>query len=343
MTQFVDWELAAVTARSLGRSGPSLSLEEATAVVHRLRDQATRSTELVAGFTGLRTDTPAPVRVVDRPGWADANVAGLQGLLDPLAHKVSGEAGLLTRLVGSRLAGAQAGAVLGYLSGKVLGQFEVFGDRAGQLLLVAPNVVEIGRRLDVDETDFSMWVCLHEATHAAQFGAVPWLRDHFLSEITAFADASGDDGGVVEGVRRAVAAFADSIRGSDKDAGVLDLVTTPRQRLVVDRLTALMTLVEGHADVVMDEVGSQAVPSVATIRRRFDRRRESGGPLQQLIRRVLGMDAKYRQYSQGAAFTRAVLDRVGMDGFNRVWADPAHLPTMAEITDPPAWIERVGL
>lgn len=342
MTQFVDWDLAAATARTIGRAGPDIGLEDATEAVHGLRGCALEAAGHVAEFTGMRPPQQPPLRVVDRAGWAAANIEGLRGVLDPMANRSGAEPGTVARVVGARVAGAQAGVVLGYLSGRILGQYEIFAKQPGQLLLVAPNIIEAERQLKATPRDFQMWICLHEATHAAQFGAVEWLRPHFMSEIEAFGSAATDSGsGLVERVRRTLGVLADAMRDSDSAGSVVDLVTSPQQRLIVDRLTAMMTLLEGHADYVMDAVGPQVVSQVEELRKRFDRRRASGSAAQRVVRRALGMDLKLKQYSQGRKFTAAVVDAVGIDGFNTVWDGPANLPTLPEIDDPDAWIARV--
>ena len=158
--------------------------------------------------------------------------------------------------------------MLAYLSGRVLGQYEVFSADPGQLLLVAPNIVEVERKLGADPRDFRLWVCLHEVTHRTQFTAVPWMRGHFLGEVQAFVDASQAGGEhILERLRRGVATLSDAVRDPDSRASVLDIVQTPAQKAVLDRLTALMTLLEGHAEFVMDGVGPEVIPT---------RRRRSG-------------------------------------------------------------------
>jgi coenzyme F420 biosynthesis associated uncharacterized protein len=193
----------------------------------------------------------------------------------------------------------------------------------------------------VDPTDFRLWVCLHEETHRVQFTAVPWMREHIHGEIarlveTVDVDPSRLAGLLGEGVKR----IGDLVRGED-EVSLLDLVQTPEQKEVVDRITGVMSLLEGHADVVMDGVGPSVIPSVATIRRKFNQRRKGTSTLDRVLRRLLGLDAKMAQYRNGAAFVRAVTDQVGMDGFNAVWATPEHLPSKAEIGDPEAWVARV--
>jgi coenzyme F420 biosynthesis associated uncharacterized protein len=343
MAQLVDWELAAATAGALGKSGPAVSYTEAADVVAELRRLTEEAAEHVASFTGL-DGAAEPARVVDRRDWASVNISGLRQVINPLLNKLTGDRdpGAFTTAVGSRVTGVQAGTVLAYLSGKVLGQYEVFSTDPGTLLLVAPNIVEVERKLDVDPRDFRLYVCLHEVTHRTQFTAVPWLRGHFLSEVRAFVDASqtGTDQ-VVERLRRGVAALADSVRNPDSRASVLDLVQTPAQKAVLDRLTGIMTLLEGHAEFVMSGVGPEVIPSVEEIRSRFNRRREAANPLERVVRKLLGIDVKLRQYTEGRRFVQAVVERIGMDGFNRVWDSPMTVPYVNELSDPDAWVARV--
>jgi coenzyme F420 biosynthesis associated uncharacterized protein len=345
MAQFVDWDLAAATAGALGKSGPRVSVDEATSVVAELRRLAVEAAGHVESYTGMTpVGSPAPVRVVDRRDWAAANIDGLREVVAPLLSRAVGsrQPGPLTDAVGSRVTGVQAGTVLAYLSGRVLGQYEVFSSDPGQLLLVAPNIVDIERKLNAVPRDFRLWVCLHEVTHRTQFTAVPWLRAHFLAEVGAFVDAGGAVDQMADRIRRALGDAVEVIRNPDSRRSILDLVQTPAQRTVLERITALMTLLEGHAEFVMDGVGPDVVPTVAEIRARFNVRRESGNPLEKLIRRLLGIDAKLRQYAEGRSFVHEVVSRVGMAGFNKVWQSPLTLPRLAELSDAPAWIARVG-
>jgi len=346
MAQFVDWDLAAATAGALGKSGPRVSFREASDVVTDLRRLADEAAGQVETYTGMSPSAgPAPVRVVDRRDWADANIAGLRQVIAPLLARVTGsrEPGAFADAVGSRVTGVQAGTVLAYLSGRVLGQYEVFSADPGQLLLVAPNIVEVERKLEAVPRDFRLWVCLHEVTHRTQFTAVPWLRAHFLGEVAAFVDAGGAADQLAERARRALGAIADAVRNPDSRASILDLVQTPAQRAVLDRITALMTLLEGHAEFVMDGVGPEVVPSVNEIRAKFNRRREGGNALEKLVRRLLGVDAKLRQYAEGRQFVHDVVSRVGMAGFNKVWESPLTLPMLSELSDASAWIARTGV
>lgn len=319
--------------------------EEARAAVVELREVNAAAELHVRELTGLGVGLPLhPADVVDRPGWVQAAANGLaeltNGALPP------GYAGPLAGVMAGT-AGVQAGMVLAFLSSRVLGQYDPFGgpDHAGRLLLVAPNIVAAQRALQVSASDFRLWVCLHECTHRLQFNAVPWLRDYFAGEVSGLLsniDESALDavGRLPEIVRTARERLRTGVARSGP-VGLIELVQSAEQRAVLDRLLALSTLLEGHADHVMDAVGPQVVPSVAVIRKRFSERRKGGGLLDRVLRTLLGVEAKVRQYAEGAAFTEHVVDAVGMAGFNAVWTSPETLPTRAEIADPAAWLRRV--
>jgi coenzyme F420 biosynthesis associated uncharacterized protein len=336
--QMVDWDLAVSVGSRVAGEGPQVTRDVADQVVTELRDDANRSTGLVRDFTGLvAEDDTAPVLAVDRPGWIRANADGFATVLGPLVDKLTEKKGAPTGVslaVGSKVTGAEVGLLLGFLASKVLGQFDPFFAPAGRLLLVAPNIVHVERELGCDPTDFRLWVCLHEETHRVQFTAVPWMRDHLFSEMSAIAETM-EPGKLFDDT---LGRLSEAIRG---DGSLIDVIGTPEQKEILDRVTGVMSLLEGHADVVMDGVGPSVIPSVAEIRQKFDRRRKGVGTLDRLLRRLLGLDAKMAQYRNGARFVRGVVDKVGMQEFNAVWASPANLPTKAEIADPSAWVGRV--
>lgn len=340
MTKMVDWDLAVTLGAKIAGPGPEISLGDAAAVVSELREGARRSTGLVRDFTGLTApDDTAPVLVVDRRGWVQANADTFATILDPIITKLAASKGGVpsgaSAAVGSRITGGEVGLMLGFLGTKVLGQFDPFFDPAGRLLLVAPNIVHIGRELDVDPHDFRLWVCLHEETHRVQFTAVPWLRDHLFAQMQAIADTIEPSKMLGDGMRR----ISEAVRG---DGGsILDLMSSPEQKEILDRVTGVMSLLEGHADVVMDGVGPSVIPSVDAIRAKFNQRRQGLGTLDRMLRRLMGLDAKMAQYRDGAKFVRHVVDKVGMSEFNAVWTGPQTLPGKADIADPDAWIARV--
>src|SRR5689334_19013668 len=377
----IDWDVAISTGVRFARQGPQVSLADARAVVAELRGLTAVVQQPVRELTGLTSQGDiGPVAVVDRPGWIKANVGGFRVVLEPLAERLAERsnsvpaAGSVIGTIGSRATGMQAGLILAYLSSRVLGQYELFlppgeggpsangvngngsangtglngttangtGTGVGRLTLVAPNIVMVERELGVEPHDFRRWVCLHEETHRVQFTSVPWLRDYVQSMMSEFLLASDlDPGAIVERLRAAAGAVAGAVRGSDGDS-LVEAMQTPAQRELLDKLTAVMTLVEGHGDYVMDAVGPQVVPSVADIREKFNSRRGSAGRMEQILRRILGIDLKMKQYAEGSRFVRTVVEEVGMTGFNRVWTSPETLPTRAEISHPADWLARVG-
>ena len=359
----IDWDFAVAAAARMAGPGPEVSRAEADELVAELRAAAARSTGLVRDYTGLTAEVgTAPVLVVDRRGWVRANADSFATLIDPVVTKLADRRGGrdvtpggFTEAVGSRVTGLEVGTLLGFLAGKVLGQFDPFSGASagasagrelgrpqlGRLLLVAPNVLQTERELEVDPSDFRLWVCLHEETHRVQFTAVPWLRDHLQAQVDQLVEGVDlDPGRVAAMLGDAVRRAGDLVSGKD-GTSLLDLFATPEQRAVIDRVTGVMSLLEGHADVVMDGVGPEVIPSVRQIRRRFDRRRRGAGSLDRVLRRLLGLDAKMAQYRDGARFVRGVVDAVGMDGLNKVWVEPANLPSKDEIADPRSWVRRL--
>ena len=340
----VDWDLAVRVGSRLAGEGPTVGRDEAAAIVEELRAGADRSTGLVREFTGLvARDHSAPVLVVDRGSWVQANADAFATLLAPIVDKLTEKKPPtgITAAIGSRVTGAEVGSVLGFLASKVLGQFDPFHEPDGRLLLVAPNIVHVEREIEADPHDFRLWVCLHEETHRVQFTAVPWMREHMFGQIQKFAETMEPSGLLEDGLSRVIEGLKNARSGGSSGGSLLDVVGTPEQRELLDGLTGVMSLLEGHADVVMDGVGPTVIPSVAKIRAKFNERRKGVGVLDRLLRRVLGLDAKMAQYRDGAAFVRTVVDKAGMPGFNLVWEQPDHLPTRAEISDPDAWMARV--
>lgn len=347
----IDFDLAASTARELIPGGPRLSSREREGVVADLRDAAHTSTDLVLDVMNLPAATAEAARaglgrgqilVVDRVSWAKANAQSMRAMLagpidEMLARR---EKPLNVSEVTRAGTGAELGAVLAFLGTRVLGQYDPFGFDAGRLLLVAPTIVSVQQRLGVSPADFRLWVALHEETHRVQFAAAPWIRDVMVQAIGELSAGMLDTSGFGErfsGMLRQVP----EVFGKDGSKSFMDVVQTPAERAVVDRLTGMMSLLEGHADVVMDEVGPAVIPSVREIRRKFTVHRQDLSGLQGLLKRLLGLEAKARQYEEGAAFVRGVVLRVGHAGLNRVWETPDHLPSMDEIAHPERWVQRV--
>jgi len=365
----VDWSAAAQIAGRLARPGPQATRDELADLVEGLRDAAETAVPHVLDVTRM---TPAAgdaaaglgsVYVVDRARWARANTEIMASLTAGAADALVGEGGRVpaaTALVGA----AQVGSVLAVLSSRVLGQFDPYSAHAaraavpdgaasppaaspGRLVLVAPNVLQVERALDLRPADFRLWVCLHEQTHALQFAAAPWLADHLRERANGLlAELSASSRRLAEArLREKLATVGRAVLGAVRGEGAtfVDGLLTPEEQDRLADVTAVMALLEGHADVAMDAVGPRTVRTVRSIRRTFEARRDGEGRtgFDVVLRRVLGMDAKIAQYRDGAAFVRSVEKDVGRDGFNAVWAAPENLPTAREIADARAWVRRV--
>ncbi|ANE82687.1 hydrolase [Mycobacterium adipatum] len=339
----VDWSFAADVGAKLSRPGPATTDYTRDQVIAQLHDSA-RTAELpVREVTHLNEGAEVPdARVIDRPQWVRAATRSMRVMTGAAEAAGKGPVGALT----AKVTGAQTGAVLAFISSGILGQYDPFGPDQGELLLVYPNVIAVERQLRVKPADFRLWVCLHEVTHRVQFRANPWLAEHMSSSLAVLTDDGGEQAGDVIG---RLAEYVRAQRGGTpvdaNSAGVLGLlraVQTEPQRRALDRLLVLGTLLEGHAEHVMDAVGPAVVPTVATIRRRFDERRQrKQPPLQRIIRTLLGFDAKLNQYTRGKVFVDEVVARVGMERFNAIWTDAETLPLPSEIEEPQRWIDRV--
>lgn len=379
----VDWSAAAELAARVAPPGPRATRTELAELVAGLRDAASDAVEHVLTTTrmtpaggvvrvsGGAHDGAAvlgTVHVVDRARWALANTQVMAAMTAPVAQALGDEE--MPTSQAARLGGAlEVGGLLAVLAPRVLGQFDPYarlgegegegdGDATrpaatgpGRLLLVAPNVLQAERAMGVDPRDFRLWVCLHEQTHALQFAAAPWLAAHLRDRVgglledltrTAVGLAKAP---VLEKLATAGRTVADVVTGAfhPGTAAPFERLLTPGQKDQLAEVTAVMALLEGHADVMMDAVGPRVVKSVRQIRQRFEKRRDGEGAprVDVVLRRLLGMDAKLAQYRDGAAFVRAVEREVGRDGLNAVWTSPDTLPTAREIADARAWVRRV--
>ncbi|MDQ3677277.1 MAG: zinc-dependent metalloprotease [Actinomycetota bacterium] len=302
----------------------------------------------VVAYTGLTPATALPpAEAVERSAWIAANVESMGAMLDPLGDRVTGGLGVLRgplRSAAGALISAEAGALTGYLSQRVLGQYEfVLIDPAShpRLLFVAPNIGLAAERLDADLEELLTWIAFHEVTHAVQFAGVPWLRPHvagLLRELMASLEVDLDPRALLHmPVVRDVRERVDALR----EGGLVAALAGPGRRELLDRMQCVMAVIEGHAEHVMDVVGEPALPSLTELRLALDRRRRERSPLLALLERLIGLDAKLRQYEMGKAFCDGIVSAGGPAALHRVFEGPHQLPTLDELKDPVAWLDRV--
>jgi len=342
----VDWSLARQVARLAAGQGA----DEAPPF-----DVAALSAEMegsVAGYTQLALATPTPpAETVSRAEWAAANLDALAHILDPVAARLDDRLAFAGPLAGALRIGAsatlaaEAGLVMGYMSQRVLGQYDVSllgGDTEPRLLFVAPNLSQAVRELDVDADSFGRWICAHELTHVFQFQGVPWLREHMSGLLRRYVATlevrieRGSAGGLpsMPDPAKLVEAF--------REGGLAALVQTSEQRALMEEIQAAMSVIEGYSEHVMDAIAAEVIPAHERLREAMDRRRRSRSAPERIIERLLGFDVKLRQYELGKRFSDAVAERAGIERLNRVWAAPEALPTLSELDRPDAWLDRTA-
>jgi coenzyme F420 biosynthesis associated uncharacterized protein len=333
----IDWNLAGTVARGVANLQPAGD----PAPFEQLAGPAEEAERLVSAYTGLVAMKPVPVaEAVDRAGWIEANLAALETVLEPTAQRIAGGAGPLGALAGGVLA-IEAGAVSGFLAGRVLGQYEfpvLEPDRPARLLFVAPNLAHAAKGLEAPADQLLRWVALHEMTHALQFGGVPWLRPHLREMLTELL-------GALEFNPRSLLRVPDvtdlrNLVERVREDGLATIMIGADRREALDRVQAFMAVLEGYAEHVMDAVGADVLDDLPGLRRGLGRRRRDRSGLLKLLDRLLGMDLKLRQYEQGKAFCDGAVARAGIEGLNRVWISPEALPTVAELSDPSGWLAR---
>jgi coenzyme F420 biosynthesis associated uncharacterized protein len=339
----IDWSLAGQVARGIANLQPAGDPTPYAEV----GGLAAESERLVSAYTGLTPLTPVPTpEAVARPEWIDANLRSLGGVLDPVADRIAGRLGPFGGAAGALL-GLEAGAISGFLGGRVLGQYEftVLDPSApARLLFVAPNLGHAATTLEADPDQLLRWVALHEITHALQFGGVPWLREHLAGIVRQLLGALDVD---ARGLLRMpdvsdLRALLDSVR----DEGLAFLAVGRERRALLESAQAFMALLEGYAEHVMDAIGAALLTDLDAMRAAMDRRRTERSGLLRVLERLIGMDLKLRQYQLGKQFCDAVVARGGIAALNRAWAGPESLPTLPELDDPLGWLartERLGL
>ncbi len=344
----VDWEVAAAMAARLARRDPYGELVPASSLQPCFDDLTAEAEELVAATTGLpRLAGPGRARVADRAGWVDANLASFQRLLRPLTTRLESKAGTGSfASLGKKAAGAEVGVLLGWMSTRVLGQYDLLivederPEEQDLVYYVGPNIVGLERRFAFPSEEFRLWIAIHECTHRAQFTGVPWLRPHFLSLVDGLLGSVEPDAGkLMAGLRNAVAEARKGGKPLDR-GGIAAVVASPEQRRALDQLGGLMALLEGHGEVTMDRAGMGRVPSAERFGRVLRARRQSTRGVGKLVQRLVGLEAKMAQYEQGTNFIVAVEDAGGPELFARVWEGPEWLPTLEEVREPERWIDR---
>ncbi len=348
-TGLIDWEQARQAALRL-------SQWEQAPIDNRdfRREQYARmvalSEPLIAEYLGVQLPEPVSrIFVFDRREWLEANIVSFSQLFRPIEEMYEknggsrGALGLLMNDVSSKLLGMQIGGLLGYLAQRVLGQYDLSllsaEATSGSLYFVEPNIACVQQQLGLSDMDFRLWITLHEMTHAFEFEAYPWVRRYFRELIDQnFALISSQ---MLSSGNNLVDMLMRLLQGIGSGQHWIEMVLTPEQRAVFDRIQALMSLIEGYGNHVMNAVGRRLLPSFSQIEQRVAQRQKQRTMLDLMIFRLTGLDLKLAQYQQGEAFVNAVVAAHGIQFASRVWERPENLPTMDEIRAPTQWIARM--
>jgi coenzyme F420 biosynthesis associated uncharacterized protein len=349
----IAWDVAERVATGLTRRKPPMLDYERQAMASDFAELTADAEVLVAEETGLVSLAgPARARVTDRAGWVSANIASFQRLLRPVLARLestmaSSRGPHLPMSASRQLSGAQVGLLLGWMSGRVLGQYDQLliederPDDQDIVYYVGPNIAAVERRYGFPPREFRLWIAIHEVTHRAQFTGVPWMRDHFLSLLDETLDGfDPDPRRLLDGLRRAVGEIRSGHNPMD-DGGLVALFATPAQQAAIQRIGGMMSLLEGHGDITMDRAALHRIPNAAAFSAALHARRRQHG-LSKVISTLVGLDAKMRQYEQGERFITEVEGVGGRELLTRVWRGPQWLPSWPEIREPARWIERTS-
>jgi coenzyme F420 biosynthesis associated uncharacterized protein len=341
----IDWVIAErIAAAVAGGGNGRLPRADLGALAEESRSR-------VVAYTGLEPKVPIPrPEGIGRREWVRTNIASMRLLLDPVLERAGNNMGPLRPAlqIGMGLTlSTEVGVVVGYLAQRVLGQYELVlldeaeADRPPRLLFVLPNLGQAVQQFGADETEFMTWVALHEVTHAVQFSGVPWLHPHLaglVRELLRSAELR------IEAPRRLRLPSGEELRriaGAVRHGDFISILTSEAERDTIDRVQAVMAVIEGHAEHVMDAVAPDLLPSLPRLRAAIDRRRRSQSGLSRIVARLLGLDMKLRQYERGKIFCDAIVRARGPEALTRVFSAPAALPSLAELEDPQAWLARV--
>jgi coenzyme F420 biosynthesis associated uncharacterized protein len=357
----VDWATARRVARFVAGSDPLADSYLAASLQADFAALTVRAEDLVAGYTGLRAPGHATARVLDRRDWVESNLTSMRALLDPLMQRFGARmAHNPFAPVSRRVAATEMGGLLGYLAQRVLGQYDLLvpdegvvpgesvvpGERAAgvpsdAVYYVGANILSLEKRFAFRPADFRLWIAIHEVTHRAQFTGVPWMRDYFVGLVRQTLELVDPD---PRTMMRAISSAVDEVRAGRNpldEGGLVGLIASPAQRGVLGQVQALMSVLEGHGNVVMDDLGREHVAGQERMSRVLSQRRKMGG-ITGLLHKLLGIEQKLKQYEVGEKFVRGVYEIGGRPAFDAVWHAPENLPTVPELTEPDRWLARVA-
>ena len=352
----IDWEQARKIATDMNKGG-TLTATERMQLNADYKQLVERCIPIVSGYTGVSIpENPERTFAFDRIDWINANLTGFQRLFAPIEamNEEKQKDTLMSRTlhgVNQGLMSYEVGLLLGYMARRVLGQYDLamFGREPvtdpGKLYFVEPNIRGIEHKLDLPKRDFRMWLALHETTHVFEFEAHPWVRQHFNMLLDRYMHFLQQDSEFLKQGVRGLKIFVDRVKnqgqGEEKPASWMEALMDEDQRALFNEMQALMSVIEGYSNHVMNAVGKDLLPDYEEISRKFEERQKMRSQADQLFAKLTGLHVKLEQYRQGEEFIDAVVEKRGHDYAYRIWDKPEHLPSMAELKDPQSWITRM--
>ncbi len=360
MAGLIDARIATAVARRMSGDVSGIDEGQRAKLESDLESAVGRSDELVASISGITSPRPVRWAIVERPDWAAANIHGMSRLIEPLEDRIGSSLKAVpapARFAQRAFVSAEIGVMLGYVSRRVLGQYDLLVPESepgpnwrnrnsptggASLYFVGPNMIETCNRLKFVPEDFALWVAVHEMTHRYQFEGVPWLRERFFGLIRQYMASLQLD---PKSLARRLADAAKKIVTrsiSQEERNAVYLLASDEQRVILDDIQALMSVVEGHGNYVMDSIGAQVIPTFERMRKAFDKRRDQSNLLQRVINGAIGLEMKMRQYELGQTFCEAVVARGGNEALHALWSSPENLPSLSELRAPERWVTRVA-
>lgn len=354
-TTMIDWERSRTIATNMNKAG-TLTATERTHLNRYYGELVDECVPIISAYTGVSLpDNPDRTYAIDRVDWINANLEGFQRLFAPIEALNESRAGknVLSRAwhgVNQNLMSYEVGMLLGYMARRVMGQYDLamFGREPvtdpGKLYFVEPNIRGIEQKLGLPREDFRKWLALHETTHVFEFEAHPWVRQHFNALLERYMQFMQQDTEFLKQGMRGLKVFADRVRNQrdeERPGSWMEAIMDADQRALFSEMQALMSVIEGYSNHVMNAVGKDLLPNYDEISRKFEERQQMRSQADQLFGKLTGLNVKLEQYRQGEEFIDAIVEQRGHSFAYRVWDKPEHLPTMTELKDPDSWITRI--
>lgn len=348
----INWELAKNLAIRVANEG---EIEETPSPnLQKQFEELVRASEiLTSDFTSLQFFKFATVRVFRRQDWIEANINGFKIIMEPLTQKVveqskkqkaSDPISQLLNKISPLILTFEIGLVLGYIAKNVLGQYDIclpYGE-SGKIYFVAPNLLRLEKMLGLPSRDFRFWIALHEVTHALEFNSNNWIVDYYKELFKEYIEsATLNLESAAERVSKmnvkSIAEMINKLQHED----ILFSLATPKQREILFKIQALMTVLEGYSNFVMDEIGSKMISNFQILKNRFENRKKDLSTAEKIFRKITGLELKIKQYEMGQKFANLVFKKLNIDGLNLVYKHKENIPTIEEIKNPDKWIKRM--